>query len=93
MLEKAIEKTLKTHVEKAGGMCLKLHPDSMVGLPDRLILLPGGKTAFVELKQAGQKPRPIQTRRHEQLTALGHQVRTLDNTHDIPGLIHEIRST
>ena len=93
MIEKAIEKTLKTHTEKQGGLCLKLHPDSMAGLPDRLILLPNGKHCFVELKQAGQKPRRLQVRRHQQLAALGHHVRTLDNTHDIPGLLHEIQTT
>ena len=92
VLEKAIEKALKTATEKAGGLCLKIDPTNMVGLPDRLIILPGGHTAFIELKQAGKTPRPIQKRRHQQLTALGIKVRTLDNTHDIQDTLDEIRT-
>ncbi|WP_257202962.1 VRR-NUC domain-containing protein [Corynebacterium cystitidis] len=93
MQEKAIEKALKNTTEKHGGMCLKLHPDSMVGLPDRLIILPGGHYGFIELKQTGKKPRPIQKHRHAQLRTLGAQVHTIDNTNQIKEVLHAIQTT
>lgn len=93
MLEKHIEQKFKKAVEATGGICLKLDPTTMVGIPDRLAILPDGKHAFIELKQPGKKPRPIQTRRHQQLTHLGHMVRTLDNPNNIQNLIHEIQTT
>ena len=47
MREKQIEQKLVQAVRKSGGMCLKFVSPNFVGMPDRLILLPGGKIAFV----------------------------------------------
>lgn len=93
MQEKYIEQTFKKAVEQHGGLCLKIDATHLAGIPDRLVLLPGGTHAFVETKAPGKKPRPIQQRRHDQLRAIGHRVYTLDNTNNIESLIHEIRST
>lgn len=43
-------------------------------VPDRLVLFPGGRLAFVELKAPGKKMRPLQVKRAKQLTALGFRV-------------------
>lgn len=51
MTEKALEKKLKKEVEKLGGLCLKLVTPGFTGIPDRLVLLPGGKVWFVEVKK------------------------------------------
>jgi hypothetical protein len=59
-------------------------------MPDRLVLLPGGKLAFVEVKAPGKKPRMLQVKRHEKLRELGFQVFVLDATEDIPGLLETI---
>lgn len=60
-LESDIEDYLKVTVKRAGGYCFKLPPASFVGLPDRLVLLPGGKVGFCELKRDRTKePRPNQ---------------------------------
>lgn len=93
MLEKHIEQKFKKAVENAGGICLKLDPTTMVGIPDRLAILPGNHIAFIELKAPGKHPRPIQTHRHNQLRAIGCMVRILDNPDDIERLIHEIRAS
>ncbi|MDT9411325.1 VRR-NUC domain-containing protein [Corynebacterium rouxii] len=90
MLEKTIEKTLKTTIEKHGGICWKLTSPGTAGVPDRLIILPGGHICFIELKAPGQKPRPLQTHRHQQLTNLGAMVRTIDHPNQINNLIKEI---
>lgn len=93
MREKTIEQKFKKAVENAGGICLKLDPTTMVGIPDRLAILPGNHIAFVELKAPGKHPRPIQVHRHNQLRAIGCKVRTLDNPDDIESLINEIRAS
>ena len=59
-------------------------------MPDRLVLLPHGRCAFVELKAPGKLPRPLQLKRHEQLRALGFKVFVLDNVEDIPEVINAI---
>lgn len=41
-------------------MCLKFESPGMSGVPDRVILLPGGHTVFVELKQPGKRERARQ---------------------------------
>lgn len=50
-LEKEIEQKLVAAVKAAGGQCLKWTSPGTTGLPDRIVLLPGGKIAFVELKR------------------------------------------
>ena len=51
-LEKDIEKSLVQMVRQHGGLCLKWVCPSWVGVPDRIILLPGGRVMFVELKRS-----------------------------------------
>lgn len=50
-LEKEIEKKLVNIVKKYGGLCLKWICPGWAGVPDRIVLLPGGKVIFVELKR------------------------------------------
>ena len=54
-LEKSIENILREEVERQGGMCLKWTCPGHRGVPDRMILFPGGIIAFVELKRPGAK--------------------------------------
>nr|WP_042294007.1 VRR-NUC domain-containing protein [Candidatus Arthromitus sp. SFB-mouse-NL] len=77
MLEKTIENYFKTKTESNGGLCIKL--TGFVGIPDRLILLPGGRMFFVEFKQKGKKPRKIQSFIHDKLRSLGFRVYVIDN--------------
>jgi hypothetical protein len=88
--EKQIELKLVTETRKKGGLAVKFVSPSFAGMPDRLVLLPGGKLAFVEVKAPGKKPRMLQVKRHEMLRELGFQVFVLDATEDIPGLLETI---
>lgn len=54
-LEKSIENVLRKAVEDEGGVCLKWTCPGHRGVPDRMILFPGGVIAFVELKRPGAK--------------------------------------
>lgn len=78
MREQQIEAVLKARVEALGGLCWKLVCPGTTGVPDRICLV-GGRVVFVEVKAAGEKPRPIQTRRIQQLRDLGFQVLVLDS--------------
>ncbi|NEW66062.1 VRR-NUC domain-containing protein [Carnobacteriaceae bacterium zg-84] len=91
MKEKYIEQKLVAEVKKADGLCIKLV--GMVGIPDRMVLLPNGKIGFVEVKQKGKKPRAIQVKRITQLSSLGVQCFVLDDVVQIGGIIHAIQAT
>lgn len=87
MREKAVEAKLVRAVKAKGGMCPKLVSPGTDGMPDRMVLLPHGKITFVEVKAPGEKPRPLQLRRHEQLRELGFRVSVLDDPVQIPAVI------
>lgn len=50
-LEKDIEQKLVAMVKRHGGLCLKWVCPGWSGVPDRIILLPGGCIMFVETKR------------------------------------------
>lgn len=91
-LEQKLEQQLIQAVRNHGGLCWKFTSPGTAGVPDRIIILPGGHIAFIELKAPGQKPRPLQMRRHDQLRQLGAMVRTIDKPHHIQEVIHEIQN-
>ena len=92
MREKKIEQKLVTAVKKHGGICPKFVSPGFDGMPDRLLLLPHGRFAFVEVKAPNQKPRPLQLSRHRLLRRLGFQVYVLDALEDIDKIIKEVTS-
>ena len=91
MREKAVEAKLTRAVKAEGGMCPKLVSPGTDGMPDRMVLLPKGRIGFVEVKAPGNKPRPLQQRRHEQLRDLGFTVSVLDDPEQIPEILDEVR--
>lgn len=90
MLEKDIEKKLKKEVEKTGGTCLKFAIPGRAGMPDRIVLFPGGRIVFVETKAPGKKLRPLQRKRFRQLRHLGFQVYKIDSVVAIKRFIAEV---
>lgn len=93
MLESMIESRLRQETKKRGGMALKFVSPGMNGVPDRIVLMPGGKMAFVELKAPGKAPRALQEKRIGQLRKLGFLVYVLDGTEKIGGILNEIQGT
>ena len=93
MRETAVEKHLTTEAKKRGGMSVKFVSPGLDGVPDRLVLLPGGKLAFVELKAPGKKMRSLQVHRAKQLIALGFRVYCADRKELIGGILDEIQGT
>lgn len=92
MREKTIEQHLVKAVKNSGGIAPKLVSPGFDGMPDRLVLLPGGKISFVEVKAPGKEPRPLQVARHGLLRRLGFKVYVLDDPEQIGGILDEIRT-
>ena len=88
MLEKQNERKLYDEVKKIDGMCLK--QTGLAGIPDRLVLLPNGKCAFVELKTPGEKPRKLQQIRMKQLKKLGFKCYVVDGVEQIKPMLEVI---
>ena len=88
--EKQIEQKLATAVKSKGGIAPKFVSPSYAGMPDRLILMPGGMMAFAELKALGMKPRALQVARHEMLRRLGFRVYVIDGIEQIGGILDEL---
>lgn len=92
MREKTIERKLVEAVKAMGGIAPKFTSPGFDGMPDRLVLLPFGRIAFVEVKLHGEKPHPLQEARHGMLRRLGFRVYVLDDAGQIGGVIREIQS-
>ena len=74
MLEKEIERKLKKRVEALGCLCLKFESPGYTGVPDRIIMIPGGGILFVETKAPGKKERPRQKYVQDQFRKMGFAV-------------------
>lgn len=90
--EKAIEQYLTDSVKKSGGICLKYSNPGMVGFPDRVCLLPGGITLWVELKSKGQQLRTMQRIRISQMVHLGHLVNVCKSKEDIDEMLEPYKT-
>ena len=88
MKETEIEKKLVLKVKAKGGIAPKFVSPSYAGMPDRLVLLPGGVFAFAELKAPGMKPRPLQVARHRMLRSLGFKVYVINGTQQIEEVLN-----
>ena len=93
MREKTIEKKLILAIKDMGGIAPKFVSPGFDGMPDRIVLLPGGRMGFVEVKAPGKVPRPLQEARHRMLQKLGFKVYVLDDAGQIGGILDEIRTT
>ena len=71
--ESHLEKMLNDGGRRAGGMSFKMAPTTS-GLPDRMVLWPGGRIELVELKTEKGKTRRIQEIWHYRMAELGTEV-------------------
>ncbi len=90
MREKQIERKLSIAAKNMGGIAPKFINPGFDGMPDRIVLLPHGRLAFIELKAPGKKLRPLQEKRKRQLEALGFSVFVIDSIEQIGGILDEI---
>lgn len=91
MHESALERRFKREVERQGGKALKFTSPGWTGAPDRILLFPGGRMAFAELKAPGGRLRPLQEKRLQQLRDLGFDADVIDSPEDIEGFIARVK--
>lgn len=87
-MEKHIESYLMKCSREIGGECWKW--TGTLGVPDRIILLPGGRVIFVEVKQRSGRLSKMQIHIHEKMRKLGMDVRVVWSKEDVDELIREI---
>ncbi len=76
--EKNIENYLKMETQKRRGLCLKFTSPGMIGVPDRIVILPTGNF-FVEVKAPGKHPRSSQIAMHGKIARAGQRVWVVDS--------------
>lgn len=80
MNEKYIEKKLRERVSDIGGLALKFTSAFYTGMPDRLVLMPGMKMYWVEVKSTGKKLSANQVASKRRLEVLGFEVYVIDDS-------------
>lgn len=91
--EKMIERYLCDSIKEMGGVCLKYSNAGMVGYPDRIVMLPGGWTVWVELKSKGKKLTYLQSLRYEVLKGIGQRVYVADSRDKVDEIINDWRKS
>lgn len=92
MEEQKIELYLKKQVELMGGKAYKFVSPGVRGVPDRIVIIPGGHIYFIELKASGKKLRPLQKVIHNQLKNLRCDVRVIDTKEKVDEFIDEVEA-
>ncbi len=88
--EVSLEQVLVFEVEKRGGLCWKFTSPGTVGVPDRIVIVPGGRVAFVEMKSPTGKLQPIQRKRATELTDRCAEWYLLKSNQDILVFLEEM---
>lgn len=89
--ENRVEQRLIDGVKALGGRTFKFVSPGLAGVPDRIVILPGGIVHFVELKAPGGSPSRIQLRRIAQLRKLGVKALILTGTEEVDGYLDGIK--
>ena len=87
MREKEVETYLVKRVKDSGGKAYKWVSPGNDGVPDRIVIMPGGKVIFVELKAPGGKLRPLQEAKHAELRKLKQKVFVLGDKSEVDAFI------
>lgn len=91
MIEKTVEKELCDRIKnELGGWALKFISPGQNGVPDRIVLLPGGRVVFVETKAPGKKLRRLQDYVCGLITRLGFTVLRIDTKEKVDEFVREV---
>lgn len=89
--ESKVEKWLVKEVLKMGGIADKFVSPANSGVPDRIIILPGGKIYFVELKALAGRLSGLQKWQRERYKKLGCNVRVVKGIDQARAFISELK--
>ena len=90
LLEREIESYLNENVKKRGGRAYKFVSPGNRGVPDRMILLPGGRIIFVELKTKDRYPTKLQRVQIKRMRDLGADVRVIRGMDAVKDFLDEL---
>lgn len=90
MRESQLERKFRQAVERIGGRAPKWVSPGNNGVPDRIVILPGERTVYVELKAPGEPLAPLQRKWRKILLAMGHKHYKIDSEADIDRFIREV---
>lgn len=90
MREQEIEQKLREAVKRMGGRAYKFISPGNVGVPDRIVIMPGRQVIFVELKTEVGRLTPVQKAQIGYLERLGQDVRVLYGMDDVEKFIDEL---
>lgn len=89
MNEKHVEQALVRRVRQLGGRAYKWVSPGNRGVPDRIVILPGGRVLAVEVKRPGGKTTRLQDREIARINGLGVRALVVDSIEAIDQLIGE----
>lgn len=89
--EVQIERYLVKEIERIGGLCWKFVSPGTNGVPDRIAMI-HGMTIFIELKAPGEKIRPLQMHRIDEILQTGNRAFMIDSFEKVDGLIKTLES-
>lgn len=81
--ETMVERRIVECARSLGGIAYKFVSPARRNVPDRLILLPGGRALFIEAKAEGRKASAAQAAEHGRLRRLGFEVHVCDTCEDV----------
>lgn len=88
MRENVVEGYLRDRVKAMGGKAYKFVSPGNAGVPDRLVVLPGGRISFVELKAPGKVSTPLQKYRQKEIRNFGFEVLVIDSKQGVDDFIN-----
>lgn len=92
VMETDVEGRLRKRViNSLYGQCLKFVSPGETGVPDRIILVPGGIVAFVELKAPGETPTPKQKHWLKSLERMGFLTYVIDSKKRVDEVVAELK--
>ena len=81
--EREAEQRLVAGVKALGGRAYKWNSPGNAGVPDRIVILPGGYVFFVEVKRTGGEVRTVQRSQLKRLRRIGCSVWVLYGTEEV----------
>jgi Holliday junction resolvase len=92
--ESEIERYLVQQTLCRGGDCVKLARPGGRGMPDRLVLMPGGWACFVECKREKRNTvRPWQKQTIRRFRALGHRALIIRRKEEVDAMFRTWETT
>ena len=87
MRERDVERYLRERVKQLGGRAYKFVSPGNNGVPDRIVMLPGGKLFFVELKAPGKETTALEDAQIDRISKLGQDVFVVDSKEKVDNIL------